>query len=304
MAGQHVALLGGRGFLGSATQKELRRREVPFWTVSRSPGPAEAHRRGDIEDPLSLRRALSGADIIVNFVASSPLLPPGAHGRYYRQHLRGVRNLLNVCRELGVSRLVHIGALGVRTTSNAPYAWTKAIAEAEVDDSAVPSTVYSPSILFGKDSELIRTLHRASILPVVPVPRVATLFQPIFVGDLGSLIADTVSPNRRSPGTSPDTLAPAGGSVHYEVAGPDTYSGTQFADLYLRTRGCVRVYVPQSAVEYGIRAAAGLHIPGFPVQLPEMLSMENVLTGAFPGIRTVRSYADWLQRLSGSPGAR
>jgi NADH dehydrogenase len=203
--------------------------------------------------------------------------------------------LLRACREIGVSRLVHLGALGVQSDSKAPYARTKAIAEQEVDEAQLPSTVYSPSILFGRASELIRVLRRASFLPLVPVPRVETLFQPVFVGDMADLIADTISPPSSSDRPGPEALSPAGSSVHYEVAGPETLSGTRFADMYLQARGCRRVYLPGSAVDLGIRTAAALHLPGFPEQLPEMLSMKNVLTGAYPGIRLSRRYSAWLR---------
>lgn len=285
MAQPSVAVLGGTGFLGAAVSRELQGREIPYATVSRRRRPEVTHRRGDIQDAGSLREALRGADVVVNLVAASPLLPAGAQGCYYRFNLRGVRRLLSVCRDLGVSSLIHVGALGVSKDSPAVYARTKALAEELVDDAPIDSVVFSPSILFGAGSELIAVLRRAAAFPVVPVPRISASFQPLHVGDLARLIVDAAAtalgPSRMETG-------------HWEVAGPDTLSGTAFADLYLRHRGVRRIYIPESAVSVVLRTAAALHLPGFPVGLPTMLGMPNTLTGRFPAIRTRRRYVEWV----------
>ncbi len=278
-----VAVLGGTGFLGRAVALELRRRGLAYATVSRRPGPEATHRRADIQDAAALSRALSGAEVVINLVAASPLLPKGRWGRYYRFHVEGARALLSACRDLGVSALIHLGALGVSKESPAPYARTKALAEELVDDAAIPSAVFSPSILFGAGSELIAVLRRAAAFPFVPVPRISASFQPVYVGDMARLIVDAAASALGSSGME---------TGHWEVAGPDTLSGTEFAELYLRHRGVRCIRIPESAVFAAIGAAAALHLPGFPVGLPTMLAMPNTLTGRFPAIRTQRRYEE------------
>jgi uncharacterized protein YbjT (DUF2867 family) len=283
VANPAVAVLGGTGFLGTAVCGELLRRELPYATVSRRPLPEDTHRRADIQDAGALREALRGAEVVVNLVAASPLLPKGRWGRYYRFHVQGVRRLLAICEDIGVSSLIHVGALGVSRDSHAPYAQTKALAEDLVDDAPIDSAVFSPSILFGTGSELVAVLRRVAVLPVAPVPRISALFQPVYVGDMAGLIADAAAA----------ALGPSGMETgHWEVAGPDTLSGTEFAERYLRHRGVRCIHIPESAVSLAIRGAAALHLPGFPVGLPTMLEMPNTLTGRFPAIRTRRRYEE------------
>ncbi len=223
--------------------------------------------------------------MVINLVAASPLLPSGVQGRYYRYHLRGIRTLLSVRREIGVSSLVHVGALGVTKDSPSPYARTKALAEELADDAAISSVVFSPSILFGAGSELIGVLRWAAAFPVVPVPRIAALFQPVYVGDMAGLIVDSAQA----------ALGPSGMETgHWEVAGPDTLTGFEFADLYLQHRGARRIYIPESAVSVVLKVARAFHLPGFPVALPTMLAMPNTLTGRFPAVRTRRRYEEWV----------
>jgi uncharacterized protein YbjT (DUF2867 family) len=280
-----VAVLGGTGFLGTAVTVELRRRGLAYVTVSRRPGPEATHRRADIQDAAALREALRGAEVVINLVAASPLLPPGVQGRYYRYHLGGIRRLLSVCREIGVSSLIHVGALGVSKDSPAPYARTKALTEELVDAAPISSVVFSPSILFGTGSELIAVLRRAASFPLVPVPRIAAAFQPVYVEDMARLIVDAGVSALSSSGME---------TGHWEVAGPDTLTGTEFAELYLEHRGVRRIHIPESAVSAALKGAAALKLPGFPVGLPTMLSMPNTLTGRFPAIRTQRRYEEWV----------
>lgn len=282
----NVALLGGTGFLGSAVAAELSRRQIRYVTVSRRESSEPNHRRADIRDAAGLSHALIGAEVVVNLVAASPLLPRGLQGRYYGCHVEGVRRLLSACRDLGISSLIHVGALGVTKDSPAPYAWTKAFAEEMVDGSPIHSVVFSPSILFGEGSELVGVLRRAAALPLVPVPRISAAFQPVHSGDMARLIADAVTSALDGPPRE---------SSHWEVAGPDTFTGTEFAAMYLRRHGTRCIYVPETAVSVGMRAAVTLHLPGFPVGLPTMLAMPNTLTGHFPAIRTVRRYEDWVE---------
>ncbi len=276
-----TAVLGGTGFIGSHVCAELRRRGRTLRTISRRSLSHPDHVRADITDIASLRRALRGADSIINLVALSPLLPAGNRARYLAVHLRGARNLVQVAREQRAVRLVQVSALGVTEESAAPYAWTKARAERVVLDSGISSVVLAPGIGFGNGSELVRVLRWLQRFPVLPLPLLPTRFAPVHAADLAAVLADALTPGF------------AGGEPRVEIAGPQEVSGTDFSRLYLSARGVRLVPVPAAAVSSALSLASRLQLPGVPRWIGPMLSMANVPTGRSPVIATTTGYVDW-----------
>lgn len=243
-----------------------------------------AHRHADVVTGAGLADAFAGADAVVNLVAASPLLPPGRRRFYHDLHVLGVANVLRACRAAGIRRLVHVGALGVRTDSPAPYARTKARGERLVLDSGLEAIVLSPSILFGRDSELIRFLDRFAGLPVVPVPRLNAPFAPLHVDDLATTIVRVLAARPSSP---PERL---------EVVGPQTVTGTDFARLYLQAAGCRTFPIPEAPTRLALEVGWRLRPPGIPYQLAPMLRLSNVATGRAQAIVTGLSYGSWCAR--------
>ncbi|MFP4549215.1 MAG: NAD(P)H-binding protein [Spirochaetales bacterium] len=287
-----VAVFGATGFVGSSLVKKLVDRGHRVRMISRtSPtgglSAGVTHRTADIGNANQVSEAVGDADVAVNLVAASPLLPASNRSVYLRRHLRGVSNLLAA---VGTHRvgLVHVGALGVTEESPAYYAWTKARAERLVRESSVDAVVVSPSILFGTKSELIVALGAMTRLPIVPIPRIETLFQPMWIEDLTTLLADLVEDRRRyCEGSTCRQL---------EVGGPAVMSGTEFARSFVVARGKPFVEVPSGAVAAAISLGRTLRLPAFPFDLPVMLEMENSATGRFPFVQTGHTYADWLSR--------
>lgn len=281
----HVLLPGGTGFVGTAVRRALDARSISYTTLSRSPQPGDSHVQADITDRDRVLASARAADVVVNLVAASPLLPAGNSHVYLHRHLRGVECLLDVLSSLSGVRLIHVGALGVEEASGAGYAWTKARAERLVRESSLPALVLSPAILYGAGSELIAALNLMARLPVSPLPRIASRFQPLSVDDLATLIADAV--------VSFDRVADPG-TRQVEVGGPEVMSGTEFARRFLQARGAAIVELPSRIVNSAIRLASALRLPGFPVDLPRMLAMQNAATGRFPLYTTRARYDDWL----------
>lgn len=281
----HVLVLGGTGFVGSAVQRALAARDIGCSTLSRSPHARPNHIQADITDRRRLAAAAAGADVVVNLVAASPLLPAGNTHVHYHRHLRGVNAILSVLGALPGTRLIHVGALGVEESSRAGYAWTKARAERLVRESGVPALVLSPAILFGDGSELVDTLDLLARLPIAPLPRIPSVFQPLAVTDLAEVIAMAAEGFDRvaRPGTR-----------QLEVAGPDVMSGTEFAGLFLSSRSTPVIELPRGFIGAAITMASALRVPGFPVDLPRMLAMQNAATGRFPLYVTQQRYESWL----------
>jgi NADH dehydrogenase len=288
----NVALFGATGFVGSALVPKLVERGHRVRMISRtapSNGLPEAatHRTADIGKLSQVREQVRGVDVVVNLVAASPLLPAANRAVYLRRHLRGVSNILSAVGEAR-SGLVHVGAMGVTEESPSYYAWTKARAERLVRESQADAIVVSPSIVFGNASELVSTLTLLTRLPVVPIPRIETLFQPLWVEDLAEVLAELVENRQRYCGGSR--------CRQVEVGGPAVMSGTEFARSFALAKNKRYVEIPRAAAATAIAVGRSLRLPAFPFDLPVMLRMENVATGRFPIVTTDHSYADWLSQ--------
>ena len=122
MRQMRIYVTGGTGFVGSHVVRELR--------------AAGHHVRDnwiDLLDCDRLRRAISGCDAVMHVAALySYDAPPDL---LERVNVQGTRTVLHVCRELGVSRVVHTSTAGtcgpvpgrVATEKDGPPAWELAV---------------------------------------------------------------------------------------------------------------------------------------------------------------------------------
>ncbi len=176
---------GGGGFLGGAVVRKLLARgdSVRSFTRSAYPWLAELgveQIHGDLGNPAEVRAAVAGCDVVFHVAAKA-----GVWGRYKEFHAAnvvGTQNVIDACRQAGVSKLiytstpsvVHTGADLEGATENLPYAKhflahypaTKALAEAAVlsaNDSALSTVALRPHLIWGPgDPHLIpRVLARA-----------------------------------------------------------------------------------------------------------------------------------------------
>src|ERR1019366_316829 len=124
-------------------------------------------------------------------------------------------------------------AIGADENSPAPYARSKAAAE-RLGVSAQPAaTILRPAILFGPEDDFFnRFAALARISPVLPlIGDGLTRFQPVFVGDVASAIADAVDGKLRA------------GTI-YELGGPEVRTFKQLMQFVLATIERKRLLVP------------------------------------------------------------
>lgn len=144
---------GGGGFLGGAVIEQwLQRDGCSVRSFARGDYPELAQRgvevsRGDLADPAAVCEAVRGCDIVFHVAAKAGIWGPAED--YEQANVVGTRNVLEACRQEGISRLVytsspsvafHGGDMEGTAESAAPYPQkylahyprTKAIAEQEV----------------------------------------------------------------------------------------------------------------------------------------------------------------------------
>ena len=146
-----VLVTGGTGFLGSAIVRMLMGKGHTAISLSRGDYPhlraagMDIH-RGDLTDIKALRQAASGCDAVIHTAAKAGVWGPAED--YERTNVQGTRNVIQVCRELRIRRLVYTSSPSVVFTGGdedgidestpyarrflAEYSRTKALAEQAV----------------------------------------------------------------------------------------------------------------------------------------------------------------------------
>jgi uncharacterized protein YbjT (DUF2867 family) len=194
-----VAVTGANGFVGRHTVARLQSAGHDVRAViSERPGAErELHgtvaqmdvRRADVRKPESLRGAFDGVDAVIHTVA----IPTERKQRFAEVNVAGVAHVIAEARRAGVTRIVHMSALGADPTSPYPYLRSKGEGQAIVTGSGIAHVVLRSSLLFGEGDDFFPRLAFSLIFPVVPVPgNGKSRFQPVHVDDIAQALVAAV----------------------------------------------------------------------------------------------------------------
>jgi NADH dehydrogenase len=260
-----VLLVGGSGFIGQHLSAALVDRGHDVTALSRDPDPSELPdgvetTMGDVTAYDSIAGAFEGRDAVVNLVALSPLFEPkGGNEMHDRVHRGGTENCIRAAEDHGVGRFVQLSALGADPDGPTHYIRAKGRAEQAVVASDLDSVVFQPSVVFGEGGEFVSFTKRlkklfAPGLPLYPLPGggTQTRFQPIWVGDLVGMLADSIEADEHV------------GEI-YEVGGPEVLTLREITDLVYEAEGTSMriVGLPMGLAGVGLKTLGV--VPGFPM---------------------------------------
>lgn len=240
-AQQLVTVFGGSGFVGRHVVRALVKRGYRVRVAVRRPDLAnflqplgtvgQIHAvQANLRYPASVAAAVKGATSVVNLVG---IMQEQGRQSFPAVQANGAGAVAQACAAAGITRLVHVSALGAAAESASTYARSKAQGEAALFASVPGAVVLRPSVMFGpEDSFFNRFASLVRMLPVMPlVGNGATKFQPAFVGDVAEIVARAV-----------DGAVP-GGRV-YELGGPEVQSLRQIVEEICRVTGRKRLLAP------------------------------------------------------------
>ena len=246
-----LLLTGATGLVGSALLRRLTAAGQPVRCLVRDPRRLGAERvrvqiaLGDLADPPSFRNAMRGVRTVVHLAAAIRDQRLGSI-----EELNGIATwrMVQAAERAGVERFVFFSALEASPYNRTRFLRSKALAEAAVRDSGLPSTIFAPSLIYAPGDPWLGLLERLSLLPVMPMSgRGRALFQPIWAEDVADCVAGALSD------TVEDTIEL---KFPFELAGPDTLSHRQLLELALRSFGRQRpiLPVPTPIVSRALRA--------------------------------------------------
>lgn len=229
---RRIVVLGGTGFVGTAVVSTLAAagHEVRVLTRDLRNGrhlavlPTVRTLRVDVHDGTALRRASEGCDTAINLVGI--LNEKGFSGRGFAQaHAELARRTVEAAVAAGVTRLLHMSALGAAEDGPSFYLQSKGVAERHVR--AAPSslawTVFRPSVIFGAGDSFMNRFAGLLRLSrgVIPLARAGARFAPIWVEDVATAFVRAL--DDRMPDGTP---LPGGRSTgrSYDLCGPEVFT--------------------------------------------------------------------------------
>ena len=273
-----VTLFGGGGFLGRYVAQELMKTGARVRIAERDPSGAYALKplgglgqtqfvSASITDPASTRRAVEGADAVINLVGVLA-------GDFQKLHVDGARTAAEAAKAAGATAFVQISAIGADPASASAYGRSKAEGEAAVAQAFPGATIVRPSILFGPEDKFVNKFAGlAATLPVLPVIRGPVRFQPAWVGDVAQAIAQAA--------LHPETHA----GKTYELGGPRAISMAELNAWIAAEVGTkpVLLSIPDQVASLMVRF--GGWMPGAPITADQwaMLQTDNVPAPGAPG---------------------
>jgi NADH dehydrogenase len=228
-----VAVAGGTGFVGGAIARELAARGLRVAVLTHRKGVALGPqiaevRSADVLTSTGLVGALDGMDALVIALAfrNSPIEAPRRGRTFERVDADGTVALVEAARLAGVRRIVYISGAGAAPDAAKHWFRAKWRAEEAVRGSGIDYTIFRPGWIYGPgDKSLNRFLGFARWLPFVPqIGNGRQLLAPVFVADMGRLVADALS----TPATVGLTL---------EVGGPETVTMDSVVRAALHVQG-------------------------------------------------------------------
>ncbi|WP_136439939.1 complex I NDUFA9 subunit family protein [Pacificoceanicola onchidii] len=224
-----VTIYGGSGFVGRYIARRMAKLGWRVRVAVRRPNEAIFVRPygavGQVEpvlcnirDDESVRAAMIGADAVVNCVGT---FDKGGKNNFQAVQNEGAARIARLAAAEGITRMVHISAIGADADGNSLYAKSKGQGEAAVLERMPKATILRPSVIFGpEDAFFNRFAKMTRLSPVIPVVGGNTKFQPVYVDDVAQAAVKGV-------------LGEAEGI--YELGGPDVRSFSELMHEMLRT---------------------------------------------------------------------
>ena len=247
-----IFITGGTGFVGRHLIARLLREGEQVRALSRGASdlPGVELVRGDIADPSSFAESLKGCRAVIHLVG---IIRETGRNTFKRVHIVGTQNVVEACRDAGVTRLLHMSALGARPDAPSRYHRSKWEAEEIVRQSGLQATIFRPSVIFGAGNAFIPQIRDLLRRPVTPViGNGMSLSQPIWVEDVVSCFVDALG--------KPETIG-----RFYQLGGPETCGFEQLIDFVAEADGIEKQKI---------------HLP--PILVRPVAAMMSRLSRSFP----------------------
>ena len=281
-----IAIFGAGGFIGKHLMRELTKLDYRIKVATRNPylkgylkplgnpGQIELFRTNIFKEE-EVRRVLKNCDFAINLVG---ILNETSKQKFQQIHSQFPYLLSNLCNTIGIKKLVHISALGVKEEHVSRYMQSKLQGEKNVQENFKASIILRPSVCFGNEDKFFNMFASiAQFSPVLPlVGGGKTKFAPIYVGDVAKAIVKALEQNKSQ-------------SEIYELGGPENYSFKELMEILLKEIKKKRFLIP---IPFGLAKFQSYFLQMMPNPLltpdqVEILKYNNIVSGDYPTLKNL-----------------
>lgn len=217
-------------------------------------------RRGDLNNPELLARAVDGVDTVVHMAA---LTRSAREPEYFRINVAGTQNLINACIKAGVKRIIYISSRAA-SLDGGGYSRSKLEAEECIKKSGLQWLILRPSEVYGQGAgdtinRLIKWVRGYPFVPVIGKGQAR--LSPVYIDDLVSAIERSILDVELQS----ETIL---------LAGPEELTFDGLVDRIAEYFGVRRhkLHLPAGLVKFGATVLSGLGVKILvPDQVPRLL---------------------------------
>ena len=290
-----IAIFGAGGFLGKHLMRQLTKLDYRVKVATRNPylkgylkplgnpGQIELFKT-NIFNPEDVKQVLKNCDLAINLVG---ILYETRKQKFNQIHAQFPNLLSELCNELGIKKLVHVSALGVKEGHPSQYMQSKLQGEKNIQDTFKQSVILRPGIMFGPEDKFFNIFATlAQFSPVLPlIGGGKTVFEPIYVGDVAQTIVKSLELNNSKPSI-------------YELGGAN-YSFKELMQILLSEINKKRFLIP---IPWGMAKFQSYFLQMLPTPLltPDqviMLRYDNVVSGEYKTLKNLKIKPTTIQSI-------
>ena len=290
-----IGIFGAGGFLGKHLMRQLTKLDYRVKVATRNPylkgylkplgnpGQIELFKT-NIFNPEDVKQVLKNCDLAINLVG---ILYETRKQKFNQIHAQFPNLLSELCNELGVKKLVHVSALGVKEGHPSQYMQSKLQGEKNIQDTFKQSVILRPGIMFGPEDKFFNTFATlAQFSPALAlIGGGKTVFEPIYVGDVAQTIVKSLELNNSKPSI-------------YELGGAN-YSFKELMQILLSEINKKRFLIP---IPWGMAKFQSYFLQMLPTPLltPDQVTMlryDNVVSGEYKTLKNLKIQPTTIQSI-------
>jgi len=290
-----IGIFGAGGFLGKHLMRQLTKLDYRVKVATRNPylkgylkplgnpGQIELFKT-NIFNPEDVKQVLKNCNIAINLVG---ILYETRKQKFNQIHAQFPNLLSELCNELGIDKLVHVSALGVKEGHPSQYMQSKLQGEKNIQDTFKQSVILRPGIMFGPEDKFFNIFATlAQFSPALPlIGGGKTVFEPIYVGDVAQTIVKSLELNNLKPSI-------------YELGGAN-YSFKELMQILLSEINKKRFLIP---IPWGMAKFQSYFLQMLPTPLltPDQVTMlryDNVVSGEYKTLKNLKIKPTTIQSI-------